>query len=154
MRDHGNWLVFEGLFLLVPIGGIGLAGAVGDMISPTFGFTPASSAAVSIAGLFTCLAILTLPTLVFAFLIGGSSGLRRFSSLAWILVFIGAFIAVAAAASSYVIPPSPEYSDLYWFRSALRLYSLGCVLLIPLAHLCYLARYTIQESTKTVEPTG
>ena len=154
MKDHGNWIAFEGLLLWVPMAFLALLGALPDAIEPMFRSSPIASCATSFVGLFTCLAIPALATLGFVYLACGPVALRSFSRLAWLLAAIGAFIAISAALSTYIIPPSREYTDMYWFRESLRLYSLGCVLLVPFAHFSYLASREVQESTKPVEPTG
>jgi hypothetical protein len=84
--------------------------------------------------LLACISIISGLIIAQKFLKRGKEGLDTTRIIWWILSFLGGAIAIAAKIVP-LLPPSPERSNLYWFRIEFEVFKFGIPVFIPLTHL-------------------
>jgi hypothetical protein len=101
-----------------------------NVISPT----SLISIVLVVLAFFSLFAIASGWILFIVFFQGGGAALHRTHFIYWIASLIGCVILVASF-TSYLMPPSPGYSDWWHFREHFNYFASGLALILPLGHL-------------------
>jgi hypothetical protein len=91
--------------------------------------------------------------LFIAYFRGGLSSLRKQHLGWWAMIVVGLLILLAALVSRQ-LPPSPEYSEWWYFRIDFNVFVLAIPILIPLGHLAFERFIRKIDHTNTAPSSG
>ncbi len=131
-----NLLVVEAVVIALPISILAII-ATFIFVNDTrraVGFNPHDW--LGVLSIFCFFAIFSGWRLFIAYLRGGVETLQKQSFGWWAVIIVGVLI-LTASIISRLLPPSPEYSIGWYFRSDLNLFALASPILIPIVHLVY-----------------
>lgn len=126
-------LIIEAILIVLPITGLGIYLTVEEIIS-VFWNQSLLDIALAILALMSTVAIVSGWRLFVAFIRGGARNLQN-QHIGWWLALLAGVLVLIGSLISIILPPSPEYSNMWEFRLIFNLFILASPLFIPLIHL-------------------